>query len=147
MLAASLVSNGKGPMPIKRMVKGEHPLSFGTFKPVGHVVVAMPDDESAKRAVQGLYAAGFSAEDVLGYTAAEGDDDMDRMLEHTSDFAGFGYEVSLMRRYQELARAGASWLIVFAPDQAKQDLVADVIKAHGALIAEKYHRLVIEDLL
>ena len=34
-------------MAIKRMTKADHPQSFTVFKPVGHVVVAMPDDESA----------------------------------------------------------------------------------------------------
>jgi hypothetical protein len=134
-------------MTIKRMTKADHPLSFGAFKPVGHVVVAMPDDTRAAAAVQALRAAGFEAEDILEYTAAEEDDEMDRMLAHTSDMAGFGYEVSLMRRYKELAHEGASWLIVFAPDDARAYKVADAVKPHGALMAEKYHRLVIEDLL
>lgn len=39
-------------MAIKRMTKADHPQSFGAFKPVGHVVVAMPDDERAAAAVQ-----------------------------------------------------------------------------------------------
>jgi hypothetical protein len=134
-------------MTIKRMTKADHPLSFGAFKPVGHVVVAMPDDTRAAAAVQALRAAGFEAEDILEYTAAEEDDEMDRMLAHTSDMAGFGYEVSLMRRYKELAHEGASWLIVFAPDDARAYKVADAVKPLGALMAEKYHRLVIEDLL
>lgn len=134
-------------MAIKRMTKADHPQSFGAFKPVGHVVVAMPDDARAAAAVQALRAAGFEAEDILEYTAAEEDDEMDRMLAKASDMAGFGYEVSLMRRYQELAREGASWLIVFAPEDNQAKRVADTVKAHGALMAEKYHRLVIEDLL
>ena len=134
-------------MAIKRMTKADHPQSMGTFKPVGHVVVAMPDDERAARAVQDLRAAGFAAEDILEYTAAEEDDEMDRMLSHTSDFAGFGYEVALMRKYQALAKDGASWLIVFAPEDRQHQRVAEVVKTHGALMAEKYHRLVIEDLI
>ena len=134
-------------MTIKRMTKADHPQSFGAFKPVGHVVVAMPDDERAARAATALRAAGFAAEDILEYTAAEEDDEMDRMLAHTSDLAGFGYEVALMRKYQALAKDGASWLIVYAPDDAQHRRVADVVKVHGALIAEKYHRLVIEDLI
>ena len=134
-------------MTTKRMTKSDHPQSFGTFKPVGHVVVAMPDDERAARAATALRAAGFAAEDILEYTAAEEDDEMDRMLAHTSDLAGFGYEVALMRKYQALAKDGASWLIVYAPDDAQHRRVADVVKVHGALIAEKYHRLVIEDLI
>jgi tRNA A58 N-methylase Trm61 len=136
-------------MAIKRMTKADHPQSFGAFKPVGHVVVAMPDDERAAAAVRELRAAGFEAEDILEYTAAEEDDEMDRMLADATanGVAGFGYEVSLMRRYQELAREGASWLIVFAPDSEQASRVAEVTRKHGALIAEKYHRLVIEDLI
>jgi hypothetical protein len=126
-------------MAIKRMTKADHPQSFGAFKPVGHVVVAMPDDERAAAAVQALQGAGFEAADILEYTAAEEDDEMDRMLADAdaTGLAGFGYEVSLMRRYQELAREGASWLIVFAPEDAKASRVAEVARAHGALMAEK----------
>lgn len=134
-------------MTIKRMTKADHPQSFGAFKPVGHVVVAMPDDDRATAAVQALRAAGFAPEDILEYTAAEEDDEMDRMLQHASDFAGFGYEVSLMRRYQELAKEGASWLIVYAPDEKRSYQVGDIVKAHDAVMAEKYNHLTIEDLL
>jgi hypothetical protein len=38
-------------------------------------------------------------------------------------------------------------LIVFAPEDDKASRVADVARTHGALMAEKYHRLVIEDLI
>jgi len=134
-------------MTIKRMTKADHPQSFSVFKPVGHVVVAMPDDESASRVVKDLLASGFAREDILEYSASEKNNEMDRMLQQASGVAGFGYEVSLMRKYQELARAGASWLIVYAPEDALHQRVAEVVKEHGALIAEKYHRLVIEDLI
>ncbi len=134
-------------MTIKRMTKADHPQSFGVFKPVGHVVIALPDDERAAGAVRDLRAAGFATEDILEYSAAEEDGEMGRMLSHTSDFAGFGYEVALMRKYQALAKDGASWLIVFAPEDSQHQRVADVARAHGALMAEKYHRLVIEDLI
>ena len=134
-------------MTTKRMTKKDHPQSLGAFKPVGHVVVAMPDDARAALAVRALRDRGFDAEDILEYTAAEEDDEMDRMLAHTSDFAGFGYEVTLMRRYQELARDGASWLIVYAPKAERAETVASTVKEHGALMAEKYHWLVIEDLI
>jgi hypothetical protein len=134
-------------MAIKRMTKADHPQSFGAFKPVGHVVVALPDDLAAAQAVRALRNAGFEAEDILQYTAAEENDEMDRMLRHASDFSGSGYEVSLMRRYKQLAEQGASWLIVYAPDDERAARVADTVKAQGALMAEKYHRLVIEDLI
>ena len=58
-----------------------------------------------------------------------------------------GYEISLMRRYQQLARDGASWLIVYAPEDEQAARVAEVAKAQGALAAVKYHRLVVEDII
>ena len=134
-------------MAFKRMTKADHPQSLGAFKPIGHVVVAMPDDARAAAAVRALLMQGFEPQDILEYSAAEENDEMDRMLQHTSDFAGFGYEVTLMRRYKELAGRGASWLIVFAPEEEQADRVAAAARAHGALLAEKYHRLVIEDLI
>jgi len=134
-------------MAVKRMTKADHPQSLGAFKPIGHVVVAMPDDARAAAAVRALLMQGFEPQDILEYSAAEENDEMDRMLQHTSDFAGFGYEVTLMRRYKELAGRGASWLIVFAPEEEQADRVAAAARAHGALLAEKYHRLVIEDLI
>lgn len=134
-------------MAIKRMTKADHPQSLGAFKPTGHVVVAMPDDERAAAAVRALRARGFEADDILEYTAAEENDEMDRMLQHASDFAGFGYEVTLMRKYKALAADGASWLIVFAPEDEQAERVASAVREHGALLAEKYHLLAIEDLL
>lgn len=134
-------------MAIKRMTKADHPQSLGAFKPIGHVVVAMPDDTRAGAAVRSLLEQGFERDDILEYTAAEENDEMDRMLQHASDFAGFGYELTLMRKYKSLAERGASWLIVFAPEDEAAARVALAVRDHGALLAEKYHRLVIEDLL
>lgn len=134
-------------MAIKRMTREDLPTSFGAFKPVGHVVVALPDDARAGDAVRALLRDGFEDEDVLVFSAAEEGDRMDRMLGHVSDFAGFGYEVTLMRRYQELARRGCAWLLIFAPDDARANRAAAIVREHGALMAERYHRLVIEDLL
>jgi hypothetical protein len=134
-------------MAIKRLTKAERPQILGTFKPVGHVIVALPDDAQAAAAAQALRDAGFQAEDILQYTADEERTQLDDMLDHASDFAGFGYEITLMRRYKELADQGAGWLLVYAPDEEKTDKVAEVVQRFGALAAEKYHRLVVEDLL
>jgi hypothetical protein len=134
-------------MAIKRLSKEERPQILGTFKPLGHVIVALPDDDTATAAAKTLREDGFAHEDVVQYSADEELAQMDEMIDHASDFAGFGYEITLMRRYQELARNGAGWLLVFAPDDAKAEKVAAVAQRFNALAADKYHRLVVEDLL
>jgi alkylglycerol monooxygenase len=138
---------GGCPMAIKRLTKEARPQILGTFKPVGHVIVALPDDDAAREAAKALRADGFGDDDIVQYSADEELMQMDEMLDHASEFAGFGYEITLMRRYQELARNGAGWLLVYAPDEGTTAKVADVAQKFGALAAEKYHRLVVEDLL
>ncbi len=134
-------------MTIRRLTKADRPQVLGAFKPVGHVVVALPDDKVAAEATAALIEAGFDADDVLQYSADEEGAQMQHMLDHASDFAGFGYEITLMRRYRQLAGEGCSWLLVYAPDDAHAASVAQVAERFGARLAEKYHRLVVEDLL
>ena len=38
-------------------------------------------------------------------------------------------------------------VFVFAPNDAKGERVAEIVRPFGAIMAEKYHRLVIEDLI
>jgi hypothetical protein len=143
----SLIHLEHAAMSAPRMTKDELPQSFGTFKPVDHVVLAFADDAKADAATRALRDAGFGADDVIAYSAAEKDSRMRAMLEHASDVAGFGYEISLMRRYQQLARDGASWLIVYAPEEEQGERVGAIAREHGALAAVKYHRLVVEDII
>jgi len=134
-------------MAIRRLTKADHPQSQGTFKPVGHVMVALPDEKIAQATRRALLEAGFADEDILRYSAGEERAEMEWMIDHASEFAGFGYEITLMRRYQKLAREGCSWLLVYAPDDAQTYHAAQIAKRQGAVLAVKYNRLVIEDLI
>ena len=58
-------------MAIKRLTKEERPQILGTFKPVGHVIVALPDDDAATAAAKALQEAGFSPDDIMQYSADE----------------------------------------------------------------------------
>jgi len=134
-------------MAIKRMTKGDRPHSLGTYNPVGHVLVALPSETMAHEARQALREIGFDDEDLLLYSADEEREQMDGMLSHASELAGFGYEVTLMRRYRELAREGCGWLLVYAPDAPHAERVTEVARRFGARSAVKYHWLAVEDLL
>ena len=134
-------------MTVKRMTKADLPQSMGAFKPVGHVLVAFRGEQQARDAARKLRDAGFAEEDILDFSGEEHARRMKEMIDHASDFAGFGYEIVLMRRYQELCRAGCSWLLVYAPDDGKGERVAEVARRFEALTAVKYHRLVEEDLV
>ena len=49
-------------------------------------------------------------------------------MRNASGAAGFGYEITLMRRYMTLAGEGAGWLIVYSPDEAQVAQVTEIAK-------------------
>ena len=130
-----------------RMSKSDLPQSLGAFNPVGHVVLALPDDAAAGAARQALADAGFGDADVLVYTSGELFPDLKEMLRNASGAAGFGYEIQLVRRYMTLAGQGAGWVVVYAPEERQVAKVAEVAKRLGATSAVHYGRLAHEDLI
>jgi hypothetical protein len=134
-------------MAIKRMTKEDLPQSLGAFKPVGHVLMGLHSEDDARGAVEALRHAGFAQADIIDFDSAEYSGHMERMIDHASDFAGFGYEITLMRRYRQLCAGGCRWLLVYAPEEDAAQRVADVARRFHALTAVKYHRLAEEDLI
>ena len=134
-------------MALKRMTKEDVPLSFGAFNPVGHIVLAFDNGDDACEATRALHEVGFDDDDILHYTADEEAGLMARRLADASGVAEFGAEVRLMRRYKELADEGCCWMIVFAPTSVLAQRVAAIARQHHARIAERYGRLIIEDML
>ena len=131
----------------KRMTKGELQESMGAFNPVGHAVLAFGDDKAAGEAAQALREAGFGADDLLVFTSGELFPDLQDMMRNASGAAGFGYEITLMRRYMTLASEGVGWVVVYAPDEAQVVKAKGVASRLGARSAVSYGRLVHEDLI
>ena len=131
----------------KRMTKGELQESMGAFNPVGHAVLAFGDDKAAGEAAQALREAGFGADDLLVFTSGELFPDLQDMMRNASGAAGFGYEITLMRRYMTLASEGVGWVVVYAPEDAQVAKVKDIATRLGARSAVSYGRLVHEDLI
>ena len=131
----------------KRMTKGEFQESLGAFNPVGHSVLAFADDKTAGEAAKAAQDAGFGAVDILVFTSGELFPDLEEMMRNASGAAGFGYEITLMRRYMTLASEGVGWVVVYAPDDAQTARVKDIAARLGARSAVHYGRLLHEDLI
>jgi hypothetical protein len=134
-------------MTAKRLTKEDIRNTTGTLNPLGHVVLAFKDDAVTAEAVAALRAAGSAEEDILAYTAEEATPRLRERVKTASESAGFGYEITLMRRYLAYAEHGAGWLIVYAPDDAAVERIVEVAKRFQALCAVRYHRLANEDLI
>ena len=131
----------------KRMTKGEFQELLGALNPVGHTVLAFADDGTAKNAKQAILTAGFDEGDILDYTAGELFPNLNEMMRTASNAAGFGYEVTMMRRYMTLASEGAGFLVVYSPDDEQTDKLKATAVQFAAKSAVHYGRLLIEDLV
>ena len=133
----------------KRMTKGELDAmrTLGALNPLGHAILAFANDGVAADAKKSLLGAGFAEDDILTYTSGELFPDLDAMMRNASGAAGFGYEITLMRRYMTLASEGCGWLIVYAPDEEQIKKIAVVAKQFPARSAVHYGRFASEDLI
>ncbi|MEO6410751.1 MAG: hypothetical protein ABIO45_18635 [Burkholderiaceae bacterium] len=110
-------------------------------------MVALPNNMQALAFEKDLHQQGFLVEDVLHFGADEGRDDMAKMLDGASDFAGFGYEITLMRRYLDLSSKGCRWVLVYAPEDDQAEKVQAAAQRYDSPMAVKYHSLAVEDLI
>lgn len=133
----------------KRITKEEFEemRSLGALKPVGYAILAFANDEIAGEAVSALTDAGFSKDDILKYSSREIFPNLDEMMRTASGAAGFGYEIVLMRRYMGLAKEGAGWVVVYAPDDEATGKIQDMAKRLDAKSAVRYGTLMHEDLM
>jgi hypothetical protein len=134
-------------MAAKRLTKEDIRKTTGILNPVGHVVLAFKDDATMTEAVAALRDAGFTEQDILVFPAEEATPRLRERVRTASEASGFGFEITLMRRYLAFAEKGAGWLIVYAPTDSTAELITGVGKRYDALCAVRYHLLTSEDLI
>lgn len=121
--------------------------SFGVYKPVGHVVISFPSAQQTEAARAAIAKEPGLGGDAIRYmTDRQMTEQIDQDLLDASPLANFGQELNLVKAHRELAQLGYHWLIV----RAEGDLtarVAAIAKEHGAERAQRYGRLVIEELI
>lgn len=121
-------------------------MSFGTFKPVGHVLVGISSTSATSALERALFRAGFES-GLVWITPSESAEELQALIDTASPLAGFGYEITLMRRYVELSQSGYRWLLVKVDSNEQAQLVGDAAREVGATLAVRYGRLVVEELI
>ena len=110
-------------------------------------MVGLPDAAQAQALSKALCTAGWPTEEVLNFTPRESVDELAALIDNADGMAGFGYEITLMRRYLKLSRLGVRWLLVKADSTDRAAQAADLARAHGALLAVHYRMLTVEELI
>lgn len=121
--------------------------SFGTFKPVGHVLLGLPPGADRAVVIQALRDSGVDGDALTVFAPRETVSEMQAMLEDASALAGFGFEITLMRRMLNLSCEGYRWLLVKVDDSVDAQRIVDVAQPHGAALAWYYRLLIVEELL
>jgi hypothetical protein len=91
------------------------PTSFGAFKPVGYLMLGVPQGRAVQAVAAALRQQGLADDALVPFTPAESEAEMTHLLGHASPISGFGYEIKLMARYVELSHRGHQWLLVRCP--------------------------------
>ena len=119
----------------------------GVFYPTCHMFLMFPSRDDAHKASQALLDDGYTGESISFVTPAQiqerigptiGDADM--------QMPSAGTEADTVRMYTQLASQGHHALMVHAPKAEQSEHIMDVLKSHTISYAQKYRRLVIEDL-
>jgi len=121
--------------------------SFGVFKPVGHVVISLPDAASADRATTALGQLGLQPGAVRRYTDLEMLRQIDADIVNASPIASIGQEMNLILAHRVLAEHGYHWLVVYATGDEQAVQIARVAQAQGAERAQHYGHSIIEELI
>ncbi|MGL6109276.1 MAG: hypothetical protein ACRC2B_04170 [Rubrivivax sp.] len=123
------------------------PTSFGVFKPVGHVMMGLPTQAQVDALVAALHDAGWLGSAVRQFSPRESVAELQAMVDSAGILAGFGYEISLLRRYLALTESGYRWLLVKVDDNELAAAAAQIARTCGATLAVHYRTLTVEELI
>lgn len=123
------------------------PTSFGVFKPVGYVMMGLPTQAQIDVLVSALHSAGWPAPGVRQFAPRESVAELRAMVDNAGPLAGFGYEITLLKRYLALTEEGYRWLLVQADDSERAAAAAALARASGATLAVYYRTLTVEELI
>jgi len=129
------------------MDKLHPPLSFGVFKPVGHVVVSFREAAQALSAAEQLHDDGFEDADITRYSAAQMRAQVDNDIRRSNPLASIGQDMNLIEKHGELADAGCDFLVVRARDADRAERIAVVARRLHAVTAQRYGPFIVEELI
>jgi hypothetical protein len=121
----------------------------GQFYPTGHIVAMFPDAGAAEAAARALTDHGIGDDDMSLLTPEVMLRDVVRTVgdSGSSILPPVGTEADTVRRYAQHASQGHYTLLIRAPRKSEEvEHLMEVLRQHRVSYAQKYSRLIIEDL-
>ena len=110
-------------------------------------MMGLPVQAQADAHVAALHNAGWIGSAVRQFPPRESVAELQAMVDNAGTLAGFGYEITLLRRDLSLAEAAYRWLLVKVDDTALAAAAAEVARGCGATLAVHYPTLTVEELI
>lgn len=114
------------------------PLLPGALSPAGHIVVALPDDDSAAALAQALSARGFDSAELRRFSAPAMSRWLKSLLPEAGRAVGYGPLVPGLRDFYILAMDRCSWLVAYAPEDDAARMVSEEARRAGARSVTRY---------
>ncbi len=124
----------------------ENGADMGNFYPLHHVFVAFPGEQEARQAQAALLEDGFSAADCRVFNNREVADATQRGLDSAPLWGATGASLKDVQLQHQLALEGCHFLLVNAPSEAETESVMHAAHQGHFRVAQKYRRLVVEQL-
>jgi hypothetical protein len=127
----------------------------GIFYPTDYVIAAFENLQALGGAHDALMRAGFAENDVITLDAQQmrslslenkRDESTNPIKAIKSFFSNMGDDSDYVHQYQELAMQGFSFLLAYAPDDDKTQLVTRLLKQFNPKRARKYSSMTVTDL-
>lgn len=119
----------------------------GAFYPTGHSMVMFPSAADASRVGHQLIDRGVSGDDIYLIPPNTILAEIAPTVSHAdSPLPSAGTDGATIRAYEKLAREGHTGLLVRTKDDDAAQRLMEVVRQVPYSIAQRYRRLVIEDL-
>ncbi|MDE2617105.1 MAG: hypothetical protein KGL73_08795 [Burkholderiales bacterium] len=117
---------------------------FGAFFPTGHMVVAFQQAQDAHQVMHELEELAQRPLDALELTPQQMAEFAEKNLHQAGFIANMGTSMKTVQAFLDAAKAGATFLILPVPDNSAAERVSQAIHHVPFVLAERYHRMVIE---
>ena len=122
------------------------PTQFGIFYPTGYTVVAIANEDNARKVQQDLITGGYDETDCRLALGDEVASVAQGHIDNAGIFGKLGMSDELERQHIAAAKRGCAFLLIYTPHDVDADRAMRVVHRVEFELAHRYHRLAIEVL-
>jgi hypothetical protein len=119
----------------------------GVLPPENKIFLAFQSADDLQGALNALLDANFLESDLLVFSPQQMARQMQTNIEHAGALASIGQDLNLLKTHLALAEQGHGYVVVLWPKSDHEELITQVAREHNAVRAQKFGRLIIEELI